>query len=73
MRKYNFLSKLFSALAILFSNVMCAAIAYNYCALEWGEKYAGYSAPPITAFVLVLPYGLIIIASLILSRIFKKI
>ena len=40
------LSTIFAVLAILLSDVMCAVVAYNYCALEWGGKYGitlGYS------------------------------
>ena len=31
MKKYKNLVYLFAALAILLANVMCAAVAYNYC------------------------------------------
>ena len=34
MKKYRYLVNLFAALAILLSNVMCAAVAYNYCTLQ---------------------------------------
>ncbi len=51
------LARLFAALAVLLSDVMCAAVAYNYCALEWGGRYAGYSAPASVAFLLCIPYG----------------
>lgn len=51
------LARLFAALAVLLSDVMCAAVAYNYCALEWGGRYAGYSAPASIAFLLCIPYG----------------
>lgn len=57
MKKYKYLSCLFAALAALLSNVMCAAAAYNYCTLQWGGRYAGYSAPAHTAFLLCIPYG----------------
>lgn len=57
MKKYKCLAYLFSALAVLLSNVMCAAVAYSYCALQWGGQYAGYSAPADTAFLLCVPYG----------------
>ncbi len=32
------LSIIFSVLAILLSDIMCAVVAYNYCALEWVES-----------------------------------
>ena len=57
MKKYQCLTGLFAALAVLLSDVMCAAVAYNYCTLQWGGRYAGYSAPADTAFLLCIPYG----------------
>ena len=50
------LSIIFGAAAALLSHIMCAVVAYNYCELQWGGKYAGYSAPPSTAFALALPF-----------------
>ena len=41
MKNCKFWSYLFMALAVLLSNVMCAAVAYNYCAMQWGIQYAG--------------------------------
>ena len=49
MKKYKYLAALYAALAVLLSNAMCAAVAYNYCALQLGGQYAGYSAPADTA------------------------
>ena len=57
MKKYKGLTYLFAALAVLLSNVMCAAAAYNYAALQWCGQYGGCSAPPDTAFLLCIPYG----------------
>lgn len=50
------LSTIFAVLAILLSDVMCAVVAYNYCALEWGGKYEAWSAPASTALLLAIPY-----------------
>ncbi len=72
MRKYKYLSCLFAAFAILLSNIMCAAVAYNYCTLQWGGQYAGYSAPADTAFLLCIPYGMGIIICMILVWVFIK-
>lgn len=51
------LSCTFAALAILLSDVMCAVVAFNYCDMLWGIRYASYSAPASTAFLLVIPYA----------------
>ena len=45
------LSKVFYVLAFLLFGAMCAVVAYNYCDMTWGIKYAGYSAPAWTAFM----------------------
>ena len=51
------LSCTFAALAILLSDVMCAVVAFNYCDMLWGIRYASYSAPASTAFLLIIPYA----------------
>lgn len=66
------LSTVFGALAILLSDIMCAVVAYNYCELLWGGKYAGYSAPASTAFLLAVPYLIGIVICIVLSVVFKK-
>lgn len=66
------LSIIFSVLAILLSDIMCAVVAYNYCALEWGGKYEGCSAPASTALFLAIPYIIGIIICIVLAVIFKR-
>lgn len=66
------LSIIFSILAVLLSDIMCAVVAYYYCDLLWGRQYAGYSAPASTAFVYVIPYAIGIIVSVVLAIIFRK-
>lgn len=66
------LSKLFGLLAVLLSDIMCAVVAYNYCDILWGTKYAGYSAPASTAFTLAIPYIVGIIACVVLALTFNK-
>jgi len=50
MKLFRRLAMLFAALGVLLSHVMWAAVAYNYCDLQWG-------APASTAFLLCVPYG----------------
>ncbi len=69
MRK---LSIVFWILAVLLSDIMCAVTAYNYCDLQWGGKYAGYSAPASTAFLYAIPFALGIIVSIVLAIICGK-
>ena len=66
------LSVIFGALAVLLSDIMCAVIAYNYCDLLWGGRYAGYSAPASTAFVYAIPYAIGITFSVVLAIVFRK-
>ncbi len=64
--------RFFIALAVVLSDVMCATVAYNYCAFQWGGKYEGWSAPPDVAFVSGIPYAVGIVICLILARICHK-
>lgn len=66
------LSVIFGVLAVLLSDIMCAVVAYNYCNLLWGNQYAGYGAPPSTAFVYAIPYAIGIIVSVVLAIVFRK-
>ena len=66
------LSAIFWVLAVILSDVMCAVVAYNYCDMAWGIRYAGYSAPASTAFILAIPYGIGIAVCAILALLFKK-
>lgn len=66
------LSNLFVVLAVLLSDVMCAVVAYNYCDMVWGIKYAGYSAPVSTAFLVAVPYAIAIAVCAIIAVYFKK-
>ena len=66
-------SILFAVLAVILSDLMCAVVAYHYCALLWGGKYAGYSAPPGTALLYAVPFGIGILLCAVLSVVwFKK-
>ena len=45
MRRPVMMRNLFLGAALLLSHLMCAVVAYAYCTLEWGGRYAGYSGP----------------------------
>ena len=66
------LSTVFWILAVLLSDVMCAVVAYNYCDMVWGIKYAGYSAPASVAFLTAIPFVIAIVVCIILTLFFKK-
>lgn len=69
MKNYKHLTGLFAALAVLLSNVMCAVVAYDYCALQRG---VGYSAPAETAFLQCIPYGTGVIICAALAWFFHR-
>ena len=66
------LSVVFWVLAALLSDCMCAVVAYNYCDLLWGGKYAGYSAPADTAFLYAIPFAVGITISIVLAIFCRK-
>lgn len=66
------ISNIFILLAIILSNVMCAVVAYNYCSMQWGIKYAGYSAPAWVAFLYVPPYLIGIVVCIIIAVVLRK-
>ena len=66
------ISNIFIALAVILSNVMCAVVAYNYCAMQWGAKYAGYSAPASVAFLYAIPYGIGIVVCVAVAIVLRK-
>ena len=49
-----------------------AVIAYNYCDMMWGIKYAGYSAPVSTAFLVAIPFAIAIVVCVVIALYFKK-
>ena len=57
MKTHRYLSYVFMALPVLLSNVMCAVVSYNYCDMQWGIRYGGYSAPANVAFLSAVPYA----------------
>ena len=49
------LSHLFSAVAILLSDVMCAVVAFGYRDMLCGIEHSCYSAPASVAFLYAIP------------------
>ena len=66
------LSVCFWGLVALLSDIMCAVVAWNYCSMLWGIKYAGYSAPASTAFLLAIPFVIGIAICIALALFLKK-
>jgi len=67
------LSYLFTALAIILSDIMCFVVAYYYRDILCGIEHAGYSAPASTAFLYAIPFALgIIVCAVFAIRFYKK-
>ena len=66
------LSYLFTALAIVLSDIMCFVVAYNYLDMLCGIEHAGYSAPASTAFLYAIPFVVGIIVCAVLAIRFRK-
>ena len=72
MKKYFVMSCVFSAFAIVLSNVMCAVVSFRYCDMLYGIEYRGYSAPAEVAFVYAIPFVIGIALCAILAVVFYK-
>lgn len=62
----------FWIMAVLLSDIMCVVVAYTYCDMVWGIRYAGYSAPASTAFMLAIPFVIGIVICVALAIFFKR-
>lgn len=62
---------LFVITAVL-SDVMCAVVAYNYRGLICGIEHAGFSAPADIAFLLAIPFLVLIVACVLLAVLFYR-
>lgn len=72
MRKYRLVQRILSSLSLCFFHIMIAVAAYDYCALEWGGKYAGYSLPPNIAFLYAIPFAAGMLVCAVLKWFLRK-
>ena len=66
------LSCLFTALAIVLSDIMCLVVAYTYRDMLCGIEHAGYSAPAGIAFLYAIPFVVGIVVCAVLTIRFHK-
>ena len=66
------LSCLFTALAIVLSDIMCLVVAYTYRDMLCGIEHAGYSAPAGIAFLYAIPFVVGIVVCAVLAIRFHK-
>jgi len=66
------ISNIFIALVVILCSVMCAVVGYNYASMQWGIKYAGYSAPASVAFLYAIPYGIGIVVCVVVAIVLRN-
>ena len=66
------LSIVFSVVAVILSNVMCAVVAYNYRDVLCGIEHGGFSAPADIAFLYAIPFLVVIAACVLLAILYYK-
>ncbi len=71
MKHLKCLSRCFTLLAVLLSDVMCAVVAYNYRGLLCAGAHMGASAPANVAFFLAIPFAVGIAVCLIVSAVLR--
>lgn len=65
-------SNLMFVAALVLSHLMCIVVAYNYRDMLCGIAHSCYSAPAWVAFLHVIPYGLGIIACVIIAYLLSR-
>ena len=63
---------IFTALAILLSDIMCAVVAYIYRDILCLIKHSAYAAPASIAFLYIIPFAIAIAICVVLAIIFYK-
>nr|WP_317324195.1 hypothetical protein [uncultured Flavonifractor sp.] len=67
------LSYLFTALAIVLSDIMCFVVAYCYRDMLCGIEHACYSAPANIAFLYAVPFAVgIAVCAVVAYILYKK-
>lgn len=72
MNTYRVLSVIFAVLTVILLVIIGITVTYNYTAMPYGIWYLGLSAPANSAFLLIIPYGLAVIVSLVVSSFFRR-
>ena len=69
MKKWSYL---FTALAVVLSDIMCFVVAYNYRGMHCGIEHRGFSAPASIAFLSAIPFLTGIIMCVVLAIRFHR-
>ena len=62
----------FTAIAVLLSDIMCAVVAFAYRDMLCGIAHMGYSAPANAAFLYAIPFIIGIIICVVLAIVFYR-
>ena len=65
-------SNLLFVAALVLSHLMCIVVSYNYRDMLCGIQHSCYSAPAWVAFLGIIPYGLGIIACVIIAYLLRR-
>lgn len=63
---------IFTALAILLSDIMCAVVAYSYREIVCWIEHDLYAAPASIAFLYIIPFAIVIAVCVVLAVVFYK-
>ena len=63
---------IFAALGVLLSDIMCFVVAFNYRDMLCGIEHRGFSAPAEIAFLIAIPFIIVIILCFILAFLFYR-
>lgn len=69
MKKWSYL---FTALAVVLSDIMCFVVAYNYRGMLCGIEHRGFSAPVSIAFLSAIPFLIGIIMCVVFAIRFHR-
>ena len=69
MKKWSYL---FTALAVVLSDIMCVVAAYNYRGMLCGIEHCGFSAPASIAFLSAILFLIGIIMCVVLAIRFHR-
>ena len=65
-------SCIFFALAAVLTHLMCIVVTFNYVTQYYAGLYEGASAPAGIAFLLVIPFALVIAACVAVALILRR-
>ena len=72
MKNAKLLTTVLAVITIILLCVTCVVVSYNYASMECAIAHGGASAPLWIVFVAAIPYGVVVLVSVILTLVFYK-